>query len=611
MKTPCLEKKKKSSGNILAVVSLFCLASICASITATQSIASKFGYHEALNGRLAAKLYYPWMWIPWSSKYSDEYIEPFQEAGNLALTTFAFIFLSGAGITMRLQRKKAHIIENLHGSATFAEEAEVEKMGLLSGEGVYCGAYKSSNGEVRYLMHNGPEHVFAFAPTRSGKGVGLVIPTLLSWRHSAIVLDIKGENWALTAGWRKHYANNLCLKFDPAAPEGSARFNPLREVRLGTMYEVADVQNLVTIIVDPDGKGLNDHWAKTGHALLVGAVLHHMYSEQSRGSNGTLQGVAELLSDPSKPIEELFNEMLNTKHKGSSPHPVIAACARDMLNKAENERSGVLSTAMSFLSLYRDPIVAKNTEDSDFRIHDLMNNDKPVSLYLIVRPSDKDRLKPLFRMIINQILRSLTSEMKFKDGRSVRHYKHRLLLMLDEFPSLGRLDIFQESLAFIAGYGIKAYLISQDKDQVNNSYGKDESITSNCHIRLAYAPNKSSTAGELSDMLGTTTIINPNISVSGKKGIFEAKSYTTSESEVGRKLMTADETMRLPGAIKDKNGDIVEAGDMLIFVAGFNPVYGKQILYFIDPVFSERAKVPPPEKSDRCIKTKIRKFKLA
>ena len=254
---------------------------------------------------------------------------------------------------------------------------------------------------------------------------------------------------------------------------------------------------------------------------------------------------------------------------------------------------------MSFLSLYRDPIVAQNTSVSEFKIADLMNNEKPVSLYIVVPPSDKDRLKPLIRLLVNQIVRSLTQTMEFRDGASVRHYRHRLLLMLDEFPSLGRLDIFQESLAYIAGYGLKAFLITQDLAQLYAAYGRDESIISNCHIRIAYAPNKPETQELLSKMLGTATIHKLAVSSSSKPGFTQSQSYSKSWMEIQRPLMTPEECGRLPGAIKDKEGKIIEAGDMLIFSAGFPPIYGKQILYFKDPVFTARSQVRPPKESDR------------
>ena len=123
------------------------------------------------------------------------------------------------------------------------------------------------------------------------------------------------------------------LKFDPSSPTNSVRFNPLEEIRLESDYEVSDVQNLVTMVVDPDGKGLNDHWAKTGHALLVGAVLHSLYMAKREGKTATLRDVADLLSDPNREIQVVFEEMLKTVHTAKGTHPTIAASARDMLNK--------------------------------------------------------------------------------------------------------------------------------------------------------------------------------------------------------------------------------------------------------------------------------------
>lgn len=491
-------------------------------------------------------------------------------------------------------------IQHLHGSAAFASEEEIESSGLLGGEGAYVGAVEK-RGKILYLRHNGPEHILAFAPTRSGKGVGLVLPTLLSWMGSVIVLDIKEEAWNLTAGWRKQYANNIVMLFNPGSPNRSVRYNPLNEVRVGTLHEVADSQNLCMMIVDPDGKGLNDHWSKTAHALLVGVVLHSMYKERAEGLEASLLTVANTLSDPSRPFEAVLKEMLSFPHTGAGVHPVVSAAAQDMLNKADNERSGVLSTANSFLTLYKDPIVAKNTATSDFRISDLMNNQKPVSLYLGISPADLDRLRPLLRLMLNQFMRALTEKMEFKNGTSVRGYKHRLLLLLDEFPALGRLEIFQQSLAFMAGYGIKAYLIIQDLAQLYAAYTKDESIQSNCHIQIAYAPNKIDTAEALSKKCGTTTILKKNVSVSKKPGLFSSPQYSESWQEVQRPLLTPDECARLPGPEKDANGMITKAGDMLIFVAGAPPIYGKQILYFTDKTFLKRAQVEAPHETDRSI----------
>ncbi|QDQ27947.1 hypothetical protein FNU76_17235 [Chitinimonas arctica] len=583
----------------------------------TQYLAYTFGYQAALGEPIIAlgsfKLFTPtdglqW-WLMWRHFDNDTVQHGFMVAA------FAFVLGCAAiAVFIAYRTQKANALqersgEHLHGSAHWATQDEVKRTGLVGvGAGVYIGAWKEpKQGTIHYLRHDGPEHIMAFAPTRSGKGVGLVLPTLLSWEHSALIYDIKGENWALTAGWRQQEAGNRVLKFEPTAMDGSsAHFNPLAEVRLGTDREVADVQNIMTMVADPDGKGLQDHWQKTSWALLVGVALHVLYS----GQNKTLSGIVELLCNPDRSVSDTLTYMLNTDHdmegvrgwkdehgEPSYVHPVVASTVRDMMNKAEEEMSGVLSTAVSLLTLYRDPIVVRNTSRSDFRISDLMNDDKPVSLYLVVPPSDKDRLRPLIRLIINQIVRSLTEKMEFKDGRSVASYKHRLLLLLDEFPSLGKLDVFEESLAFIAGYGIKAYLIIQDISQLWTAYGKDESIFSNCHVRIAYAPNKIETAELLSKMAGTATIVKQSHSYSGSKyGSLSNVSSSTQETQ--RPLLTPDEVMRLPAAKKDAKGNVVEAGDMLIFMAGQTPIYGKQILYFLDPTFIARAKLPAPAKSD-------------
>ena len=352
-------------------------------------------------------------------------------------------------------------------------------------EGVYVGGWQDKKGNLYYLRHNGPEHILTYAPTRSGIGVGLVIPTLLSWPASAVVTDLKGELWTLTAGWRKKHALNSVLKFEPAASGGCARWNPLDEIRLGTEYEVGDVQNLAQIIVDFDGKGLESHWQKTAFVLLVGVILHALYKAKNENTNATLPMVDQMLADPDRSTAELWIEMAKYAHTDAGNHQAVGTAARDMMDRPEEEAEFVLSTAKSYLALYRDPAVAANVSESHFRIKDLMHLQNPVTVYVVTQPNDKARLRPLVRVFINMTIRLLADKMLFKDGRPIASYKHKLLMMVDEFPSLGKLAIMQESLAFLAGYGIKCYLICQDINQLKDreiGYGPDESITSNCHI---------------------------------------------------------------------------------------------------------------------------------
>ena len=405
-------------------------------------------------------------------------------------------FIAGAGgvaafvvaVAMSVWRAREVKKVTTYGSARWAEAREIRKAGLLHPDGVLLGLWRGA-----YLRHHGPEHVLCFAPTRSGKGVGLVVPTLLTWPGSAIVHDIKGENWGLTAGWRARFGR--VLLFDPTNTK-SAAYNPLLEVRRGE-WEVRDVQNIADVLVDPEGAlEKRNHWEKTSHSLLVGTILHVLYAEKDK----TLAGVANFLSDPKRPIETTLRAMMTTPHLGKTGvHPVVASAARELLNKSENERSGVLSTAMSFLGLYRDPVVAAVTRRCDWRIRDLVEAERPVTLYLVVPPSDISRTKPLIRLILNQIGRRLTEELDSKRRR------HRLLLMLDEFPALGRLDFFESALAFMAGYGLKSFLIAQILNQIEKAYGQNNSILDNCHVRVSFATNDERTAKRVSDALGTAT----------------------------------------------------------------------------------------------------------
>lgn len=575
---------------------------------ATQQIALLVQYHPTLSGRVFGNWYWPWQCLIWQQAYPG--IPSIDAVIDKAMMVFGFPM----GVVLLLAMAAQHRPKgrsDVHGTARWATVEDMRNAGLLEGSGVYVGGWKpGSMRQVRYLTHNGPEHIMAFAPTRSGKGVGLVLPTLLSWPESSIVLDIKGENWALTAGWRKSQGHRV-IKFDPIDTDTSARFNPLAEIRIYEESAIRDAQNMTTMILDPDGKGMKDFWDKSAFSFFVGALLHCVVMALQAGQVASLRDLSLMLADPNLDIQDLFQQMIDTDHAAiltakSRPvrfaqelHETIAASAQEMRNKADRELSGVLSSAAVNLSLYRDPTIAYVTGASDFSVDDLMHHDAPVSLYMVIRPSEIDRLRPVVRLILNLFLRRLTEHMDFEDGRSVAGYKHRLLLMLDEFTSLGKLEIVERSLAFMAGYGLKAYFIVQDLTQLQGAYGKEESIMSNCHIRIAYAPNKRETAEVLSAMTGKTTVVQRKTSVSGDRSSAHLKNASVSISEVARPLLTPDECMRLPGARKDKKGNVTRAGDMLIFPAGFRAIYGRQILYFQDSVFSQRARIPAPEHSDR------------
>lgn len=537
---------------------------------ATQWTAWRLGFQPQLGAPWFEiggwPIYYPpaffWWWY-----FYDAYAPPIFIEGAIIAASGGFIAIAVA-ILMSVWRAREAQSVDTYGSARWAKLTEIETAGLLGPDGVVLGKLNSE-----YLRHDGPEHVLCFAPTRSGKGVGLVIPSLLTWPGSAIVHDIKGENWQLTAGFRARHGR--VLLFDPTNPNSSA-YNPLLEVRRGE-WEVRDVQNIADILVDPEGSlEKRNHWEKTSHALLVGAILHVLYAEKDK----TLAGVAAFLSDPKRPIESTLAAMMKTAHLGEAgPHPVIASAARELLNKSDNERSGVLSTAMSFLGLYRDPVVAKVTRRCDWRITDMVGGKRPATLYLVVPPSDINRTKPLIRLILNQVGRRLTEDLQSKTAR------HKLLLMLDEFPALGRLDFFESALAFMAGYGLKSFLIAQSLNQIEKAYGPNNSILDNCHVRVSFATNDERTAKRVSDALGTATEMRAMKNYAGHRLSPWLGHLMVSRQETARPLLTPGEVMQLPPA------------DEIVMVAGISPIRAKKVRYYEDPRLQDRI-VPPPSKPE-------------
>jgi type IV secretion system protein VirD4 len=628
---------------------------IAATLQATaQYVAYAFNYDPALGWHFTFMGYYVYPFYR-AAYWLYVLMSHYEESRSQVAVMSSMIFSSGLIVSAFASRRfylmgRSESLESLHGSAHWATLREIQEAGLLDGdgepfgEGVVVGGVKVGK-EIKMMRHNGREHVLCYAPTRSGKGISLVLPTLLDgWRGSVFVLDIKQENFALSAGYRKGVLGQKILKLDftdsTALEKGtSATFNPLEEVRLdyvldpssplpedgtfrlipsGTSSETATIQQIISIIIDPNGKGLADHWEKTASSLMLGAITHMLYKFriEKRGVPGIADVLAEL-TKPGVPWKQVVGNWQEYPHLGSEEttttredgtklailkplvHPVVAQEAQSILNKPDEEAGSVLSTVISNMGLFRDPVIARNTSKSSFRISDLMNHEKAVSCYLVINPNDQLRLMPLTRLVLTQIIFTLAAKMDFAEGRSAETYNHRLLLMLDEFPSLGKMDLFERALGFIGGYGLKAYIIAQGLPQLFKAYGKDESIRVGCHIQVAFAPNDMETAEYLSKSTGQMTVLKENYSETSQEGkLFMSKSRQTSLQEVQRPLMTPDECRRLPGLKKDARGDVTDAGNMLIIPAGFPAIYGEQTLYFQDEKMDKRSKIAPPETSD-------------
>jgi type IV secretion system protein VirD4 len=535
---------------------------------ATQWTAAALGYQLRLGSPwfdfLGTPIYHPWKLFEWWFFFDAYAPEVFDTGGAIAGGSGLVAVV--VAIAMSVWRSRQSRLVTTYGSARWANAQDIRKAGLTQPAGVFLGQH-----DRQYLRHEGPEHVLTFAPTRSGKGVGLVVPTLLSWPASAVIHDIKGENWQITAGWRSRFSH--CLLFNPtdakSAPTtrcwrcGAARMKCATCRTSPTFWSIPKVR-----------------WrsATTGrrpaHALLVGAILHVLYA----GEDKTLRGVANFLSDPASPFELTLHRMMTT------PHPRRWPASRRRIGRArsaqqvDNERSGVLSTAMSFLGLYRDPTVAEVTSRCDWRIADLIAAEHPVSLYLVVPPSDISRTKPLIRLILNQIGRRLTESLDGSDGIERRH---KLLLMLDEFPALGRLDFFETALAFMAGYGIRSFLIAQSLNQIDKAYGQNHSILDNCHVRVTFATNDERTAKRISETLGTATELRAQRNYAGHRLAPWLGHLMVSRQETARPLLTPGEVMQLP------------PDEAVVMVSSVAPIKAKKLRYYADANFKRRV-LPPP-----------------
>ncbi|MFM2415281.1 MAG: hypothetical protein RL385_4 [Pseudomonadota bacterium] len=629
---------------ILAATATGAWALLATLSVATYLTARKLAFQPALGAPLlrigSEPLYAPWKLFEWLSLLDaapDGTIlaESTRQSLHFCVAVAVLIFATTLVARVRAGKNRIH---ELHGSASFASPREIKATGLLAGKGVIVGRWvDAKRNRIRYLRHDGPEHILAFAPSRSGKGVGLVLPTLLTWQESVFVLDIKGENYKLTSGYR-HALGHRVYRVDFGA-KGSARFNPLATVRIGTHHEVADAQRIADILTDPNGKQGEKHWAVTAHSLLTGAIVHVLYREAAKGRTATLYDVASELTDRHRSHEEVLQSWLDFPHDPklecmwlddglpTHTHATVASAAREQLNREERERNAVLSSAIAPFGLFRDPTIVENTSSSDFEIEDLVTSAVPTAVYFVLSPADKDRLVMLARMFIDLLLRRLTEEhherISSPSGRSeattgqaslrglasspsdaarrdmsirANSNRHRLLLMLDEFPTLGKLSVFASAMGFFAGYGLKAFLIVQDYEQLIEAYGAHQSISSNCHISIAYAAGSQETAKRLSDMTGTVTAIKRTRSGGSIFGPPGQRQVQVSEQEISRPLLTPDECRRIPGP-KKEGEKIVEAGDMLVFVTGRRPIYGRQALFFRDLELLRRSQLPCPPSS--------------
>jgi type IV secretion system protein VirD4 len=537
-------------------------------IAASQWVAFRLNYHPSLGGlRIGEHLIYPpWALLVWAQRFGPDIPRTLNE--GYAVVGGAFVLATVMLIVGRQFRRRIPVRQV--GKDRWATKRDMKAARLFSGKGIVLGQF---GGE--YLTYDGPEHQLVSGASRSGKGVGHVIPTLLNWNGSVLVYDIKNELWDITAGFRSTLGT--CLFFNPTRPD-SARFNPLFEIRKGT-NEVRDTQNIVEMLVNPTGaKHTMDIWDQQASQFLVALILHVLYTEPDQFKN--LATVRTRLLDFKRTARAMITlpHRFNPQTGKAEVHPEVALVAGELRRQPEKFQASVCGTAAAYLTLWADEIVACNTAASDFRLSDLVCGDRPMTLYLQPPPSDAPRLRPLIRLMINQTCRALMEHLE-RDSVG-RPKRHRLLLSLDEFPTLGRLDFFTMNLRQMAGYGIKAHLIVQSFNDIIEQYGINNTILDNCHILTTFAAADSVTCQRISQMTGTVTEYRESYSQQGgRQWGFNAR--TISQSEQVRPLLS-------PGDVRELAVD-----DELVFVTGHKPMRVQKVRYYSDGTFKVRL-LPAP-----------------
>lgn len=457
----------------------------------------------------------------------------------------------------------------LYGEARFAKRREIEAAGLLGTGGIVIG--KMGN---RYLIYSGDSHVYVAAPTRGGKGVGIVIPNLLNWSESVVVLDIKQENWDLTSGFRAAHGN-ACFLFNPAARDGRAhRWNALAYISEELGARINDIQKIASMIWPDPADGGDPIWTASCRSLFLGLVL---YLLKTPGATVTL---GEVLRQGMSATPRRLKETLEKLQGSEEPlSPACIAALSDYLDTSDNTRTSIRNSFTSRLELWQNPMIDAATSANDFDLRELRR--RRMSVYIGITPDDLDRLSPIINLLFQQIIDLNTRELPQQDPS----LKFKCLLLMDEFMAPGRIPVLAKGISYIAGYGLRILAIFQSPGQVRDprgGYGHEaaETLFDNMDVRVVFAPANFRIAKEISDELGTDTVKKRS---KGKSGIaFKSKSHSENESEHGRALL-------LPQEVKE-----IGQWSEILLVRNVKPIRCEKIRYFLDPVFTDRLRAVSP-----------------
>lgn len=527
-------------------------------------------------------------------------------SGYAGLEADKWIKLGGyAGLTPALLIALAFLVNkpkpDLHGKARFAAERDIKTAGLRSNKGLIAGftgplpsrnygkpvdrmgrpvedggtVKRASAGHLKaknLLTYGGPEHMFLYAPTRSGKGVGVVVPNLLNWPGSAVILDIKKENWALTAGFRQCSGQDVYL-FDPLEPNGKThRWNPLSTVRRGGDFQIEDLQRLADLFIPVQSKDpFFDRAAQTAFVGVGG------YLAETPDLPFTLGEIFRQLTLTGNVVKTFKDRIRQRKEEGRPLSWQTEAALTDFISKSENTFESVKSTITANLGLFANPMLDRATSASDFDFADLRK--RRMSIYVGITPNNLGRLGPLLNLFFQSCVDANMQELPETNPG----LKHKVLLCMDEFAAVGELPSFKRGIGYFAGYGLKILTIIQTPAQLADIYGTDGAAAymDNAGVEIVFTPKSLKEARNLSERFGTLAM--ESQSTSKSKHLADRKGTTININEQKRALMMPQELLAM------------DQSQALVIIAGNPPVKANKLRYYAEEVFLERSKIPPPD----------------
>jgi type IV secretion system protein VirD4 len=462
-----------------------------------------------------------------------------------------------AGLLRRARQGESDVM----GSARWATPREVQRAGLLGRHGVVLGRFQG-----RLLHEDGEAHVLLVSPTGGGKGIGVIIPTLLTWRESALILDPKdGENLAVTGRWRSQLGP--VAAFTPCQAAHTC-INILDTIRLKHRQEFADAHLIAQSLGAPEKlaheSAVSRHFRDLADLLRTAGILHVCYTALRK----SLAGVWAFFTQQYTSLAACLKAMASTAHSSHGVHQAIAAMTTAITNiTGDRELSSVWTTTIRPLVLYSDPLVAASTDTSTLTLEMLQYGPRPLSLYLVApSPMDLDRLHPLYRVILDVAMTRLMQH-------PVRTWRHRLLFCGDELPWYGYTRAIEQGSAVMRGYGIKGLFATQDFPALDAVYGPQSAILGNTDCKIFHAPTNDLTAKRISDnLMGRGTVEHPV--EQRQAGVFGRRAV--SMQHVGRPLLTTDEVMELPPQVA------------LIRRRGMKPIRCERVNYLTDREFQGR-----------------------